>query len=84
MATTTARVTAVQASYTAASAGESALSVYTETDSTVVFAFAASLPAASVDGLPLPAGWSNFNGVTGANLYVKAISQPALVSLVKS
>ena len=84
MATTTARVSAVKANYVAATAGEASISVHTEADNTVVFTFAASLPAPTVEGLNLPAGWSNFNNVSGANLYVKAISDPALVSVVKS
>lgn len=84
MATSSARVTAQQAAYVAVTAGEASISVHTEFDNMVLFRFAAALPAPTDEGLNLPGGWSNFNGVTGANLYVKAIKEPALVSVVKS
>lgn len=84
MTTTTQVITATDAGYTAASAGESSISAYTETKGTVEFLFAAAPPAANAPGLPLPDGWSNFNGITGANLYVKAVKNSALVPVVKS
>lgn len=84
MATTSTKITAVSAAYTAATAGETAASVHTETDNTVVFIFAAALPAPTDPGLNLPSGWSNFNGISGANLYVKANKAPAILSIVKS
>lgn len=83
MATTTAQITATSTAYQAATAGEASASIYTEHEGSVVFAFAASLPAPTVAGVRLPAGWSNFKGIATNNLYVKAVTNAAIVDVVK-
>lgn len=84
MATSDFQVTAVQSAWTPATAGETSASVYVQMADLVQFKFAAALPAASATGPNLPAGWSNFATISGANLYVRAIKDPQLVSGVRS